>query len=107
MKRSSESDGLRRNGSGRRTRFGCSKKERLRSVKQACSRTSKTPALIDLCAERITVDARSEEQTSELQSHSFISYPVFCLKKKKKKTGLRVRGTWTVERHGMRREDAL
>jgi len=26
---------------GRRTRFGCSKKERLRSVKQACSRTSK------------------------------------------------------------------
>src|ERR1051326_9444642 len=26
--------------------------------------------------------ARSEEQTSELQSHSFISYAVFCLKKK-------------------------
>src|ERR1051326_8959492 len=25
---------------------------------------------------------RSEEQTSELQSHSFISYAVFCLKKK-------------------------
>src|ERR1051326_9278064 len=31
-------------------------------------------------------DSRSEEHTSELQSHSFISYAVFCLKKKKKKT---------------------
>ena len=28
---------------------------------------------------------RSEEHTSELQSHSFISYAVFCLKKKNKK----------------------
>src|ERR1051326_9241479 len=27
---------------------------------------------------------RSEEHTSELQSHSFISYAVFCLKKKNK-----------------------
>ena len=27
---------------------------------------------------------RSEEHTSELQSHSFISYAVFCLKKKKR-----------------------
>ena len=27
--------------------------------------------------------ARSEEHTSELQSHSFISYAVFCLKKPK------------------------
>ena len=26
--------------------------------------------------------ARSEEHTSELQSHSFISYAVFCLKQK-------------------------
>ena len=26
---------------------------------------------------------KSEEHTSELQSHSFISYAVFCLKKKK------------------------
>src|SRR6186713_3653319 len=34
---------------------------------------------------RVTVDARSEEHTSELQSHSGISYAVFCLKKKKKK----------------------
>ena len=30
-------------------------------------------------------EARSEEHTSELQSHSFISYAVFCLKKKRKK----------------------
>ena len=29
------------------------------------------------------IDRRSEEHTSELQSHSFISYAVFCLKKKK------------------------
>ena len=29
---------------------------------------------------------RSEEHTSELQSHSFISYAVFCLKKKKSQT---------------------
>ena len=29
---------------------------------------------------------RSEEHTSELQSHSFISYAVFCLKKKTKKS---------------------
>ena len=28
-------------------------------------------------------ETRSEEHTSELQSHSFISYAVFCLKKKK------------------------
>ena len=29
------------------------------------------------------LEIRSEEHTSELQSHSFISYAVFCLKKKK------------------------
>src|SRR5213596_4221086 len=29
---------------------------------------------------------RSEEHTSELQSHGLISYAVFCLKKKKTKT---------------------
>ena len=41
-----------------------------------------------LCRGIITVlgfiySIRSEEHTSELQSHSFISYAVFCLKKKK------------------------
>ena len=30
-------------------------------------------------------EVRSEEHTSELQSHSFISYAVFCLKKKNNK----------------------
>src|ERR1051326_9176341 len=35
--------------------------------------------------QRVTPDdSRSEEHMSELQSHSFISYAVFCLKKKKK-----------------------
>src|ERR1051326_8880721 len=29
-------------------------------------------------------ESRSEEHTSELQSYSFISYAVFCLKKKKR-----------------------
>src|SRR5881296_4691321 len=31
-----------------------------------------------------SISYRSEEHTSELQSHSNISYAVFCLKKKKK-----------------------
>ena len=31
----------------------------------------------------LPIRERSEEHTSELQSHSFISYAVFCLKKKK------------------------
>src|SRR5881296_4537791 len=39
------------------------------------------PATCARCARR----ARSEEHTSELQSHSNISYAVFCLKKKKQK----------------------
>ena len=34
---------------------------------------------------RVDDKGRSEEHTSELQSHSFISYAVFCLKKKKQK----------------------
>src|ERR1051326_9240517 len=37
-----------------------------------------------LACQLLPADAghRSEEHTSELQSHSFISYAVFCLKKK-------------------------
>src|SRR5213596_3903496 len=31
----------------------------------------------------LLTDGRSEEHTSELQSHGLISYAVFCLKKKK------------------------
>src|SRR5210317_206810 len=34
--------------------------------------------------------SRSEEHTSELQSHSEISYAVFCLKKKKKQQDIRL-----------------
>ena len=37
------------------------------------------PVLLDFSDNR---KKRSEEHTSELQSHSFISYAVFCLKKK-------------------------
>src|SRR5213080_5252334 len=39
----------------------------------------------DRCQSPLRDRARSEEHTSELQSHSGISYAVFCLKKKKKK----------------------
>ncbi len=35
--------------------------------------------------EEVITNLRSEEHTSELQSHSFISYAVFCLKKKNKR----------------------
>ena len=38
--------------------------------------------LTDVCK----IIPRSEEHTSELQSHSFISYAVFCLKNKAKPT---------------------
>src|SRR5881296_4194508 len=37
------------------------------------------------CDRKHQPEGRSEEHTSELQSHSNISYAVFCLKKKKKK----------------------
>src|SRR3546814_1547713 len=39
---------------------------------------------IDDAAERDSLELRSEEHTSELQSLMRISYAVFCLKKKKK-----------------------
>src|SRR6056300_1102527 len=42
---------------------------------------------------------RSEEHTSELQSHSEISYAVFCLKKKKD-SGLRIKGLYS-KKHTM------
>src|SRR3546814_4266797 len=40
--------------------------------------------------ERVTVERRSEEHTSELQSLMRISYAVFCLKKKKKNRNIRI-----------------
>src|SRR3546814_1975623 len=60
---------------------------RLRGV-----RFSSPAPVIDLPGERIALiecdddPLRSEEHTSELQSLMRISYAVFCLKKKKKKT---------------------
>ena len=46
---------------------------------------AKTSATLDGVINEVHVEGcrRSEEHTSELQSHSFISYAVFCLKKKK------------------------
>ena len=43
------------------------------------------PSLNILTVNALVAASRSEEHTSELQSHSFISYAVFCLKKKNKK----------------------
>src|ERR1051326_9265282 len=39
---------------------------------------------------------RSEEHTSELQSHSFISYAAFCLNKKKRRGFARPSARWTL-----------
>src|SRR3546814_2510266 len=44
------------------------------------------PKGMELSASYGTLSERSEEHTSELQSLMRISYAVFCLKKKKKKT---------------------
>ena len=38
-------------------------------------------SLQELPAQKVAGNSRSEEHTSELQSHSFIAYAVFCLKK--------------------------
>ena len=40
------------------------------------------PKIVENSLELLDKEIRSEEHTSELQSHSFISYAVFCLKKK-------------------------
>src|ERR1051326_9568056 len=50
---------------------------------------------------------RSEEHTSELQSHSFISYAVFCLKKKNNHTlsSAQRANTWWVHSHRNQRGD--
>src|ERR1051326_9439357 len=45
---------------------------------------------------------RSEEHTSELQSHSFISYAVFCLKKKKQYHALTRAGLAALRRAKLR-----
>src|SRR3546814_7170089 len=53
--------------------------------------------IVDLLVNRLQVEHRSEEHTSELQSLMRISYAVFCLKKKK--TQIRT----TQNRHNQRR----
>src|SRR5881296_4528824 len=63
--------------------------------RSGCTRT--TPMTRGTCsAPRPT---RSEEHTSELQSHSNISYAVFCLKKKKKPTNTIHNHTTTKQRN--------
>src|ERR1051326_5680088 len=52
---------------------------------------------------------RSEEHTSELQSHSFISYAVFCLKKKNSIVPTRTNKRWVrsaLSRHRQTRRSA-
>src|ERR1051326_9502172 len=53
------------------------------TLRSAATSNDGTPATTSrLTTEVIASEAdRSEEHTSELQSHSFISYAVFCLKK--------------------------
>src|ERR1051326_9336225 len=53
-------------------------------VHQGCAEHLPTRVVGHLFIEGLThaLCNRSEEHTSELQSHSFISYAVFCLKKK-------------------------
>jgi hypothetical protein len=46
---------------GRRTWFGCSKRAASEFENKPTLELSKTPALIDLCAGRITVDAREKD----------------------------------------------
>src|SRR3546814_1805679 len=59
-------------------------------------RTASSPTSIPTSSASLPVSApcatwRSEEHTSELQSLMRISYAVFCLKKKKKKTHMKYR----------------
>src|ERR1051326_4907593 len=45
------------------------------------SKEHRLPKSVSVLLRMLRVGMRSEEHTSELQSHSFISYAVFCLKK--------------------------
>src|ERR1051326_6931694 len=52
------------------------------NIEEALKRYARGRTILDVgCGDGIFLN-RSEEHTSELQSHSFISYPVFCFKKK-------------------------
>ena len=54
----------------------------IRYIAFAFDKHSPLTSIIDIMERR---KEEIEEHTSELQSHSFISYAVFCLKKKNKK----------------------
>src|ERR1051326_9432575 len=57
-----------------------------RAIEMIFARLQRAPGMLA----RVNFEGdRSEEHTSELQSHSFISYAVFCLKKKKQQTPTR------------------
>src|SRR3546814_9563002 len=59
-----------------------------RCLEVGAGRGSMAVWLVEQVGESGEVVARSEEHTSELQSLMRISYAVFCLKKKKKKSKL-------------------
>src|SRR5881394_4580052 len=52
----------------------------------SCRWPAMRSAMARTCWTCAWISSRSEEHTSELQSHHPISYAVFCLKKKKKPT---------------------
>src|SRR5213596_4104682 len=60
------------------------------------------PRRTSRCRARRTPPAarRSEEHTSELQSHGLSSYAVFCLKKKKEQPHSGFSGTDILRKHG-------
>src|SRR3546814_5256137 len=58
-------------------------------------RTPPTPSTRERACPQAIFRQRSEEHTSELQSLMRISYAVFCLKKKKKKTKQKERVLYT------------
>ena len=71
------------------TKFGKHHGAYFQEIKRMGTKYVGGEEVVRWCSEcgAITIDFeeyRSEEHTSELQSHSFISYAVFCLKKKKK-----------------------
>src|SRR6186713_3700644 len=61
------------------------------------SPTSQTWTLCGTSPGVTGASSRSEEHTSELQSHSGISYAVFCLKKKKNKKRKTLRDLPTIK----------
>src|ERR1051326_5397461 len=57
--------------------------DELTGLEEKARQTGASEVYIEDMREEFVSQYRSEEHTSELQSHSFISYAVFCLKQKK------------------------